>query len=175
MIGARPRISATCCWVSWRKTASPSRVIVNAYESPIVNVWLPVDKARTVGTANQFADAVMAQHQVVGHVRDGRRVTNMAFYGEEELVLGGGQAHVACRRLTPAQEPPQLLAELEQSLVVGLAGRCHGLIQACLLAALGSLHHDAAGACWLAGQPPMRSFIGYRTGIRRWLSRFGSG
>jgi len=99
-------------------------------QPPITGVGLTVDEPRGGGPVDELADAVVAQHQVVGHIGDGGSLVDVTFDGEQELMLGRGQPHVACRLLTPAQEAAQLLTEVEQPFVVGLAGRCHRLIQA---------------------------------------------
>lgn len=108
----------------------PFRSHLYSGQPPVVGVGLTVDQPRSSRPIDQFADAVVAQHQVIGHVGDGRRTVEVAFDGEEELMLGRGESHVARRLLAPAQEAAQLFAEVEQPLIIGLFGRCHGLIQA---------------------------------------------
>jgi len=99
-------------------------------QSPICRIGLTVDEPGSGGTIDEFADAVVAQHQVIGHLGDGRSLIEMTLDGEEELVLGGGQPDIAGRPLAPTQEPTQLVAEVEQAPVVRLPVRCHGPIQA---------------------------------------------
>jgi len=79
-------------------------------QSPICRIGLTVDEPRSGGTVDEFADAVVAQHQVSGHLGDGRGLIEVTFDGEEKLVLGGGQPDIAGGVLAPTQESTQLVA-----------------------------------------------------------------
>ncbi len=79
---------------------------------------------------DQAGRAVVAQQQSLGDVADGRFPwTGVPPYGEEELVLRGRESFAFGFLLAPAEEAPQLGAELEQSSVVRIRGLSVGHMQ----------------------------------------------
>src|SRR5439155_23274129 len=93
------------------------------YDPAVVGVGVPLDEAGGDGAVHGTDGAVVADQQVLGHVADGGGAAAVAPDGQEELVLGRGQAHRSGARLVPAQERTEAVAELEQLLVLDVGRR----------------------------------------------------
>lgn len=92
----------------------------------VAGVGHPPDQTGALGSVDQLHDRVVPEQQVVGHLSDGRLAV-VASHCEEQLVLGRGQICGPGLTLTPALEPAQAVAKLEQSSVVGV-GQLHNRI-----------------------------------------------
>jgi len=65
--------------------------------------------------------AVMAEQEMIRHLTDGRiPPARVAPDGQEELVLGRGEAHRGRLFLAPSQKPAETGAKLEESAVLGV-------------------------------------------------------
>ncbi len=74
----------------------------------VIAVPEAADKAGLHGPVHQLHGAVVAEQQVVGHLPDGGTGwVGMAPDSQEQLVLGGGEAHGRRLLLAPAQKTPQ--------------------------------------------------------------------
>ena len=95
-----------------------------AHDAEVVVVLAARDQPGLLGAIDEPDRAVMAQHEVAGDVADGRsaRVV-MTADGEQQLVLGRGEARGLGVLLAPAQEPAQTGAQLEEPPVVLVGGR----------------------------------------------------
>ena len=74
-------------------------------QSPVVMVDPPLGQPGFLGPADQLGGAVRFHVQVVGQVADGGIVVaGVALDGQQQLVLGRGQAEAACGGLGEVQE-----------------------------------------------------------------------
>jgi hypothetical protein len=100
-----------------------------ADDAVVLGVLGALEQPGRDGPVDEADGAVMPEEQVVGDVSDGRsgRVV-MTSDREQELMLGGGEASRVGVLLAPAQEAPQIRAQLQQTAVVlvGRAGRHRG-------------------------------------------------
>jgi hypothetical protein len=95
----------------------------DAGKAAVAMVVVPFYQPGCLGPGDQLGCAVRAEQQVAGQFADGRAVLPaVALDGEQQLVLGWGQAGRSCLGLGPVQEAAQPGPEGEQVLVV-LAGQ----------------------------------------------------
>jgi hypothetical protein len=83
------------------------------------------DEACSGTAVDELDGAVVAQQQMLGDVTDRRTVGRaesgvMTTHGEEQLVLGGGEAHPPRLGLAPAEESAQTVTEVEEAGEVGV-------------------------------------------------------
>jgi len=98
-----------------------------ADDTPVFGIALPADQACARRPVHETRRTVVLEQQRVGHVADGGpALVVVPAHGEEQLVLGRGEALAAGLLLAPAEEPPQLGAEAEQAGVVGVGERPFG-------------------------------------------------
>jgi hypothetical protein len=85
---------------------------------PAVTIVAPAfDQPGGLGAIDQLDRAVRPEQQVLGQIADRGRVgAGMAFDGQQQLVLGRGQADLPGPGLRPAQEAAQPSTECEQVL-----------------------------------------------------------
>ncbi len=90
-------------------------------QTMIVAVGSALDERGRLGPVDESDHAVVAEQEVVGHLADGRRAARVSAHREQQLVLRGRDAGVDRLLLAPVQELPELVAELEQPAILGLA------------------------------------------------------
>ncbi len=87
----------------------------------IRRIGTPLHEPRGLGAIDELDDAVVPQEEQLRELSHRRGlVTGRAPDREQELVLRGREARRRRLLLAPAQEPPQLPAELEQPRVVAV-------------------------------------------------------
>lgn len=89
-----------------------------AHDALVLLVDDALDEPGRRGPVDQLHGAVVAQQQVVGHLTDGR-ITRMAPYREQELVVRRRETGAARLFLAPPGEAPKAVPHREQALVVG--------------------------------------------------------
>lgn len=90
-----------------------------AHDPMILLVGHPLDEAGPRGAIDELDGTVVTQHQVLGHVADGRRPAVSAD-GQQELVLSTRESDGSGLVVAPSQEAPQPGAEAQQALEVGI-------------------------------------------------------
>jgi len=88
-----------------------------AHEPVIVAVGDTFHESGTFGSIDELDHTVVPQQQVCGDLADGWRMSVTADC-EKQLVLRAGDADPLGLVLAPAEEPPEPIAEREQSLEV---------------------------------------------------------
>lgn len=78
----------------------------------------PRHQAGRDAAVDQTDRAVVPQHQVLGDVADRRPAPGVTADRQQQLMLCRGDADVVGPFGAPRQEPPQLIAELEQPGVI---------------------------------------------------------
>ena len=91
----------------------------DVHDTVIAGVRLPADETRSLGAVDELDGGVVPREEVAGQVPDGG-VAGMAADGQEQLVLGRGEAGGPGLLLAPVQEPAQPVAEAEELRVLGV-------------------------------------------------------
>ena len=96
------------------------------HDAEVVVILAARDQPSLLGAIDQPDRTVVTEDEVAGDIPDGRsaRVV-MTADGEQQLVLGGGEACGLGVLLAPAQEPPQTGTQFQQPPVVLVGGRGH--------------------------------------------------
>lgn len=90
----------------------------DAHNPMVLVIARTLDQAGCFGAVDEFDCAVVSQEEVRSDIGHARR-TSMPPDGEEELVLGRCDVGGLGAFLTPAEEPAQAVAELEQRFEIG--------------------------------------------------------
>ena len=90
----------------------------DAHDSMVLVIASTLHQTGRFGTVDELDRAVVAQQQVARDVGHARR-TPMPPDGKEELMLGRRDVGSLGAFLTPAEEPAQAIAKLEQRLEIG--------------------------------------------------------
>lgn len=89
------------------------------HQAMILAISATDDQTGLVRSIDESDHAVMPEQEIVRHLADGRSARIcVAAYGQEELMLGGGEPSGAGLLLTPPGEVPQASAEGEQVRIV---------------------------------------------------------
>src|SRR5881397_359965 len=94
----------------------------------VVRIDGPANQSRRGRAIDETDRAVVLKQERVRHVADrGTERIGEAAHGQQELVLGGCEAHVVGLLLAPPKESTESRSELQQALVVavGERGRRH--------------------------------------------------
>jgi hypothetical protein len=85
----------------------------------------PEDQSGDHGPIDQAHGAVVAKQEMVGHLAHRRILpAGVAPDGQEELVLGGGEAHGGGLFLAPSKEPTEAGSKLQETAVLGVREPC---------------------------------------------------
>src|SRR5262245_53431448 len=91
----------------------------DANDAPVVVVGNAPHEVDILGTIHELDGAVVPEQQRLGDLADRRPApVGISAYGEEELVLRGGDPDRLCLRLAPAQEVAEAGAEGQKALIV---------------------------------------------------------
>ena len=101
--------------------ASCERSEAKAHRAMVVAVGLTADEARDLSSIDESDGAVMTQEQRIGDLSDGRPPgVAVASDREQELVLRRSEPNGDGLFFAPAEELPELGAELKEEFVVGI-------------------------------------------------------
>lgn len=90
---------------------------LDAHDALVFVVGRSLDEAGRDGAVDELHSAVVAQQQVLRHLADRRRLAVTAD-GQQQLVLGAGEANRPRLVLAPVQEPSQPIPEGQQAFEV---------------------------------------------------------